>query len=159
MNPAAVSGGSGFGVTVDSSGKFAYEPDNIANFVSEFTMDGTTGVLTPTAQGAVATGMEPTTVAIGPSSKFAYVVNRQGNSISTYSIDQTSGDLSLVGTVATGAQPWRATVDPSGKFVYVGNENSGTVSIYSINGDGTLTAAGLTSTGGSAFDISVISPK
>jgi 6-phosphogluconolactonase (cycloisomerase 2 family) len=74
-------------------------------------------------------------------------------------IDQNSGNLSSIGNVAAGTQPWRAAVDPSGRFAYVGNENSGTVSIYSINRDGTLAAAGSISTLGSAFDLSVISPK
>ncbi len=155
--PAAVSA-NGFGVTVDPTGKFAYVPDD-NQAVSEFAINSTTGILTPTAQGVVLAGSAPTSVAIDPSSKFAYVVNRQGNSVSAYSIDPDTGALSLIGTFATGEQPWRSTVDPSGKFLYVGNEGSSTVSIYAINGGGSLTSAGSTATGGSAFDLSVISLK
>jgi 6-phosphogluconolactonase (cycloisomerase 2 family) len=49
-------------VVFDASGKFAYVGDDGGNTVSEFSFDGTTGVLT--LNGAVATGMGPDFIAI-----------------------------------------------------------------------------------------------
>jgi len=159
---AVRAGGSPFGVTIDPSSKFAYVPDNIFDLVWEYSIDSTTGVLTPTAEVQVKVGNamvnDATTVAIGTSGKYAYVVDRNGDTVFVYSIDPGSGALTQIGTATAGAQPWRATVEPSGKFLYVGNE-SGSISIFSIKDDGTLTAAGITTTQAGAFDISIIPQK
>jgi DNA-binding beta-propeller fold protein YncE len=78
---------------LDPAGKFAY----VANFtglgaggsVSMYTIDATTGVLTPT--GTIATELSPTSIAVHPSGKFAYVTNSGSNSVSMYSIDTATG--------------------------------------------------------------------
>jgi 6-phosphogluconolactonase len=152
MTPATVfTGGSPFGITLDPSGKFAYVPDAYSqpnNFVSEFTVDSLTGVLTPTAQIAVSAGNSPTSVAVDPTSKFAYVVNRQDNTVSMFTIDPSTGNLTpnTPATIATAEQPFRIVVDPSGNFAYVTNQDSASISIYTLNKDGTLTAAGTAAT-------------
>jgi 6-phosphogluconolactonase (cycloisomerase 2 family) len=160
--PASVSAGSSpFGVTLDPSSRFAYVPDAYSgpnNFVSEFTVDPTTGVLTPTAEMAVSAGESPTCVAVDPSGKFAYVVNRIGNSVSMFLIDSGTGDLQPNGTIATGTQPFQMVVDPLGKFAYVADE-SGAVSIYTLNSDGTLTSSGTATTGGIPVSLAVTGSK
>lgn len=167
-SPATVpTGGIPWQVVVTPSGKFAYVVNNwsgpdFALGVWEFTVNSTTGVLTPSPQVAVAAGNGPTEIAVDPTSKFAYVVNRQDDTISMYTIDPNSGNLTLnttrnsTGTVATGTQPFRITFDPSGKFVYVANE-TGPVSIYTVNGDGTLTSVGMTA--GSSLALAFTNPK
>ena len=161
-SPATVStGGAPFQVLVAPNGKFAYVVDNLSSSgetfgVWQYTVNSTTGVLTPNAPVAVAAGNEPTEIAVDPSSRFAYVVNRNDNTVSMYTIDPTSGNLTLnstatnpAGTIATGAAPFRIDFDPSGKFVYVTNEQAA-ASIYTVNSDGTLSSAGATgaTTGG-----------
>ncbi len=134
----------------------AYDPRNA---VTEFTIDSTTGVLTPTTQQIVMADNSPTFVAVDPAGKFAYVVNRGSNLVEIYSISPDTGNLNIVGSASTGAQPWRATVDPTGKFLYVGNENDDSVSIYAIKSDGTLTLTSRAGTEAAAYQISIIAPK
>jgi 6-phosphogluconolactonase (cycloisomerase 2 family) len=161
-SPATVStGGIPFQVVVAPSGKFAYVVNNFSDpgyglGVWQFTLNSTTGVLTPNTTAAVSAGNGPTAIAIDPTSKYAYVVNRSDNAVSMFTIDPNTGNLTLnastanpTGTIATGIEPFRIDFDPTGKFVYVTNEQSA-ASIYTINSDGTLTAAGTTgvATGG-----------
>jgi|ERR1022692_3828794 6-phosphogluconolactonase len=162
MTPAAVPpGGSPFDVTVDPSGKFAYVPDAYSqpnNFVSQYTVDSVTGVLTPNTPNAVSAGDSPTSVAVDPSSKFAYVVNRNAETVSMFTIDPSTGNLTPnnPATITAGSQPFRIVVDASGKFAYVGNQGGESVSIYSLNKDGTLTAAGLATTGSDPISLALI---
>ncbi len=97
-------GTSPFSVAVDPAGKFAYVAnwgtgDNTDGSVSMYTVDATTGGLTPS--GTIATGLSPTSIAIHPSGKFAYVTNSGSNSVSMYSIDSATGTLTLIGTTGT----------------------------------------------------------
>ena len=157
--PATVPAGpSPFGVTVDPSGKFAYVPDAYSqpnNFVSQYTVDSATGVLTP--NGAATAGNGSTSVAVDPSSKFAYVVNRIDNTVSMFTINPTTGSLTpnTPPTIATGQQPFGIVVDPSGKFAYVTNQDSGSLSIYTLNSDGTLNATGTAAAGNDPITLAV----
>jgi 6-phosphogluconolactonase (cycloisomerase 2 family) len=161
--PATVfTGPTPFSITVDPSGKFAYVPNNTtggANTygISQYTIDSATGVLTQNATPAVAAGNGPTSVAVDPSSKFAYVVNRNDNTVSMYTIDPSSGSLTpnTPATIATGTQPWRILIDPTGKFAYVTNQGNASLSIYTLNSDGTLTAAGMASTGNDPVSVAI----
>lgn len=151
--PATVfTAGSPFGITLTPSGKFAYVPDAYSqpdNFVSEYTVDSLTGVLTPTTQMVISAGNSPTSVAVDPTSNFVYVVNRQANTVSMFTIDQSTGNLTpnTPATITTGMQPFHIVIDPSGKFAYVTNQNSNSVSVYTLNADGTLTGEGTAATG------------
>lgn len=169
-SPATVyTGGSPFQVLVAPNGKFAYVVDNSSSSgetfgVWQYTINSTTGVLTPNTPAAVAAGNAPTEIAIDPSSRFAYVVNRLDNTVSMYTIDPTSGNLTLnataanpTGTIATGVEPFRIDFDPSGKFVYVTNEQSA-ASIYTVNNDGTLSSAGATGAGTGGLAIAFTAP-
>jgi len=107
-------------VTLDPTGKFAYAPDNNANFVSEFTVDATTGVLIPSAPGAVGTGMESTTgtattgtqpwrARVDPSGKFLYVGDESSNAVSIFSIN-SNGTLTGAGSTPTGGPAFDISV-------------------------------------------------
>lgn len=159
-SPATVpTGGSPFQIVVAPSGKFAYVVNNLASSggspgIWQFSVNSTTGVLTPNTPAAVATGNGPTAIAIDPTSKFAYVVNRQDDTVSMYTINPDTGNLTLnstatspTGTIGTGNMPFRIGFDPTGKFVYVTNENSAN-SVYTVNSDGTLTTVSTTGQGG-----------
>jgi 6-phosphogluconolactonase (cycloisomerase 2 family) len=153
-SPATISvGGWPWQVVVTPSDKFAYVVNNLTGSdgsigVFQFTVNSTTGVLTPNNPPFVASGNGPTEIAVDPTSKFAYVVNRQDDTVSMYTIDPGTGNLTLntskantAGTIATGPEPFRVLFDPSGKCLYVANEG-GPASIYTVNNDGTLTAVG-----------------
>ena len=157
-------------IVVTHNGKFAYVVNNLSggeytNGVSQYTVNSTTGVLTPNTPAYVAAGNQPTEIAVDPASRFAYVVNRNDNTVSMYTINQTTGNLTLnasatnpTGTIATGSEPFRIGFDPTGKFVYVTNEQSA-ASIYTVNTDGTLTSVGNTgvATGGLSTAITSVS--
>jgi YVTN family beta-propeller protein len=148
-----------FQVVVAPSGNFAYVVSNDSDSgyglgVWQYTINSTTGVLTPNTPVGVAAGSAPTAVAVDPSNKYAYVVNRLDNTVSMYTIDPSTGNLTLnstasnpTATIATGTMPFRIDFDPTGKFLYVTNEGSAD-SIYTVNSDGTLTNAGMTGVAG-----------
>ena len=98
--------------------------------VFQFTVNSTTGLLTPNNPAFVASGNGPTEIAVDPTSKFAYVVNRQDNNLSMYTIDPSTGNLTLntaranpMGTIAAGNEPFRALFDSSRTFLHVAPEN------------------------------------
>jgi 6-phosphogluconolactonase len=142
-------------VAVDPSGQFAYVSNQCASLVScssssvsAYTINGTTGALSPVPGSPFAAGTNPLSVAVDPSGQFAYVVNQCGDvlcsvgSVSAYTIDGTTGALSPApgSPFAAGMVPFSVAVDPSGKFAYVANEcgdvlcSVGNVSAYTING-------------------------
>lgn len=164
-SPASVLNfGTPFQVVVSPNGKFAYVVNNFSggaytNGVGQYTVNSTTGVLTPNTPAYVSAGNGPTEIAVDPTSHFAYVVNRSDSSVSMYTIDPSTGNLTLntgpthlTGVVGTGNEPFRITFDPSGAFVYVTNETAA-VSIYTVNTDGSLAPDSTTGVAGLATAI------
>ena len=86
-----------------------------------FTVDQTTGLLTPMNPPTVATGWSPLSVNIDPSGRFAYVANQDDGTISMYTVDSSTGVLtpSSAAAVRAGGSPFGVTIDPSSKFAYV----------------------------------------
>ena len=101
--------------------------------VSEYTIDATTGALTPITGSPVATGVGPESVTVDPTGKYAYVADRSGG-VSEYTIDATTGTLTPItgSPVAAGFDPHSVIVDPTGKYAYVANGGGG-VSEYTID--------------------------
>ncbi|MDH4286459.1 MAG: lactonase family protein, partial [Gallionella sp.] len=164
--PTTATGDAPFDVAVEPTGQFAYVANSKSDSISAYSINSASGALVVIdadgaaggVQASIATGDNPTSIAIHPSGKFAYAVNQgngstTGNTISAYSIDITSGALSAIdadgatagtqSSIATGAFPYAVTVDPFGKFVYVANYTGGTISGYTINPTtGALTSVG-----------------
>jgi YVTN family beta-propeller protein len=152
-------------VTVDPSGKFVYVTssgdvwDIDFGSIVTFSINPTTGALTPTTGGIFGTGVNGTpeyfnSMAFDPSGKFAYAADGGAcpqcggsfggsSSVSMYTVDGTTGALTSVGTIAAGAGPDSVAVDPAGKFAYVTNFGSNDVSMYTID----ATTGALASTG------------
>jgi len=142
--PATVStGGNEFGaeeMAVDPAGRFAYVANLVSNAqdlatIAMYTIDPSTGILTPTTPPTVPTGYFPQGIAIDPSGKFVYTANSDDNTVSMFTINQTTGVLTptMPPTVATGWSPLSITVDPSSRFAYAANQDDDTVSMYTIN--------------------------
>ena len=164
-------GGSANSVAVDPSGRFAYVAgaDNdfgFSSFVSMFTINATTGVLT--SIGAIDAGITPASVAVDPSGRFAYAasnafsVGETGN-VFMYTINATTGALTSMGTIAAGIDPASVAVDPSGRFAYVANAElsggiggTGNVSMYTIDvTTGALTSIGTIAAGSNPASVAV----
>jgi 6-phosphogluconolactonase len=117
--------------------------------VSVYTINATTGVLTPVAGSPFAADRCPDDIAIDPRGKFVYATNAVSNNISAYTIDdrqrraQPHSGIALWHGIGSGG----AAVDATGNFAYVANGEDDTVSAYSIN----ATTGALLPVGGSPF--------
>ena len=137
-------------VAVDASERFVYVVNHSEDTVSGYTIDASSGALTPMAGSPFSTGTStgPQSIALDPKGRFAYVTNEASGSLTVFTVNATTGALSTAGTVAAGSNPYGIGVHPSGKYVYVTNRSSDTVSAFRINDStGLLTAIGNYSTG------------
>jgi len=129
-------------LTVDPQGKFLYVTVSLSVNAAVFmySIDQTTGLLTPTSPATVYTGGWPWQVVVTPNGKFAYVVNNLSGGEMTdgvwqYTRNSATGVLTQnsLEYVAAGNQPTEIAVDPTGSFAYVVNRNDNTVSMFTIN--------------------------
>jgi 6-phosphogluconolactonase (cycloisomerase 2 family) len=106
--------GSPNGLAIEPSGRFLYVTNDNSQAISAFSIDNSTGVLTPLSGTPVATGLYPGGPYLHPTGKFLYVTNGGDGTISGYTINSTSGALTLIS-----GSPFAAT-------------NSGMIGIYNI---------------------------
>lgn len=133
---------------VSPNGKYLF----VANFstnntgsISVFTINTTTGALTPIT-GSPFTGSGPANgITINPAGTVLFVA---ANGVDAYSINSSTGALTAVSgsPFATPAAPYGVAVDPTGKFLYAsifGNltstQTAPDVITYSISSSGALT--------------------
>jgi DNA-binding beta-propeller fold protein YncE len=102
-----------------------------SNNISAYSIEGTTGALTPVVGSPYSAGATPLSVAVTPAGQYVYVANYASNNVSAFSIDATGG-LSPAGIFPAGLGPSGVTVDPTAQFVYVANRGSNNVSAYRI---------------------------
>jgi 6-phosphogluconolactonase len=150
-------GSSPVSVAVDRSGKFAYVANNDSHDISMYTINATTGILTPI--GKIPVEGRATSVTVHPSGKFAYVgegytlPDRTPDRVAMYTINASTGALTLVGRIATGSHATslavKIVIDPSENFAYAAGDGCaldtfpGYVSVYTINSTtGALTPIG-----------------
>ncbi len=151
-------------MALDPLGRFIYVANLVSNAsdvatISMYTIDPSSGVLTPTNPPTVHTGYFPQGITTDPSGKFVYTANSDDNSVSMFTINQTTGVLTptVPPSVPSGSSPDAVAVDPSGRFAYAANQDDGSISMYSINATtGVLTPLSPASvlTGDSPFQIS-----
>jgi 6-phosphogluconolactonase len=157
----------------DPLGRFAYVANLVSNAagpssISMFTINSTTGALTPTTPAAVSTGWFPQDIAIDPLGRFVYTANTDDSSVSMFTINQTTGVLTpttpaSLSTLIPGqllSMPSFLTVDPTGKFLYLtaSLSDGAAVFMYTINqtsGLLTPTSPATVSTGGIPFQVRV----
>jgi 6-phosphogluconolactonase len=163
-------------MVVDPLGRFAYVANLVSNAsdlstISMYTINSTTGVLTPTTPATVPTGWFPQGIAIDPLGRFVYTANSDDSSVSMFTINQTTGVLTpttpaSVSTMIPGellSQPGFLTVDPTGRFLYVSalDSDGATVSMFTINqttGSLTPTSPATVFTDGIPFQV-VVTPS
>ena len=154
MTPPTVAAGAyPDAIAIDPLGKWAYVVNGDANTVSQYTINQTTGALTPMSTPTVATGHNAFEIKIVSISSgvYAYVTNYVDGTVSQYSINSTSGMLSPLtpATVSTGASyALSIAVDPKGRFAYVPTfTSSGVIAQFQINQTtGALVSNGTVST-------------
>jgi 6-phosphogluconolactonase (cycloisomerase 2 family) len=109
-------------------------PPPTSHLLYLYSIEATTGQLTPLNPSSVAVGYLPESVAVDPTGRFVYVANRGSSDVSMFSMDATSGTLRPLqpGRVDTRGDPQSVTVDPSGRFAYAANSFSNSVLMYRI---------------------------
>jgi 6-phosphogluconolactonase (cycloisomerase 2 family) len=90
------------GVTIDPTGSFLYVANSGDGTVSGFTINATTGELTPIAGSpffstGVASPATPTAVQVDPSGQFAYVANGDSGNLTPFKINPATGALTPIG--------------------------------------------------------------
>ncbi len=154
---------------------FLYVANSISNTVSGFTVNHTSGDLTPVGTAILPTpvcpvpatcNFNPMGVAVDSGGQFVFVLN-QGSaspvvapSISVFSIDPNRGLLTQVGgsPFAAPANPEFMAASPSSEFLYV-SSSSGTISVFSIGSNGTPSPVGSPLTAGADIRGMVIDPQ
>jgi 6-phosphogluconolactonase (cycloisomerase 2 family) len=122
-----LSGAGAASATIEPTGKFLYATLSGYSFgaVTGFSIDPTSGALTPVPGSPFAVGREMGPLVLGPNGKFAYtqqlVTNSNNGNLLGFAIDSTSGALSSVpASPFLGAGSlWATAIDPSGRFVDV----------------------------------------
>src|ERR1700733_5747533 len=141
------------GAAIDPIGKYLY----VAVFSSDFStasalgfsIDSTTGALTPIPGTPFPLSNVTGTFSFHPSGNFLYMANSNGSSIDTYSVDRSSGKLTAASTIATCINPSTIRFSPDGGFAYTTctmdaahDSNSPSVESFAIGSDGSLTHIG-----------------
>ena len=128
-------------------------PSPPAPSIAAFSLNSTTGALTPLAGSPYNSNGATLFPWLHPSGKFLYQVNGSNGTLQRYSINQTSGVPTLAGDVTTPADvPFILLPDPSGRYAYVTSTAGANVSSYSVDQTtGALTLVNTLPAGAGAF--------
>ncbi len=97
-------------LVVDPYGNNVYVVDTLSNTVSGFKISSVTGSLTALSPATVATGTQPTSIAIRGDDNWLFVTNYGSATVSQYSITPATGVLSVLPTIPTDNLPWGVAV-------------------------------------------------
>ncbi len=105
-----------------------------------YSVDATTGVLTPLAGDPAATGLScPEFLTTDPAQKFLFVPDEGDDLLHVYTI-ASAGTLTEVAGSPYSQCVFQLAVDPSGKFLIAPDFCNNNIDVYSIGSDGSLTA-------------------
>ncbi|MFC1436172.1 lactonase family protein [Streptacidiphilus sp. N1-3] len=145
-------------VISDPQGAYVLAVDLGTDSVYSYTLNTTTGKLTPVSQAKVAPGTGPRHLAFHPSGQYAYLANELGNSVIVCRYNPSTGALTPgrpQPTVPSGAPttprnyPAEVVVSPDGAFVYVSNRGHDSVARFAVGSAGaTLTLLDAVPAGG-----------
>jgi 6-phosphogluconolactonase (cycloisomerase 2 family) len=138
-SPPATLGGftSPSGIATDATGKYLYVAEY--GFVVGYTIDQTTGALTPLASPTVG-GTDFYNLRLDPTGRYIYGTSGVSNYISIYSIDESTGALAALGNVTTGNGATDIGITGDDGHAYVIDRDDQTISLFSASG----TTGGLT---------------
>jgi 6-phosphogluconolactonase len=168
------------GVATDALGKFLYVTNTDlntltnTNAISAFSIDTSTGALTPVAGSPFASGTTPIGLAADPNGLFVYVgdhmanVTSAANAISAFNVDASNGSLTRVGGPPSQQSscaischnnplhPLRVAIHPAARFAYVTGVGENSVFPFSLHNGSLSPISNPAATGqhpfGMAFD-------
>ena len=148
-------------IAIDPGERFLYVANLLANAIGAYTINSSTGALTPIAGQPFASGTGPSSVTVDKTGTYLYTTNITSNNVSAYFIGNTGVLTQLSGSpYSAGTNPAIAQLDPSGQFLYVGTQaataggNKQILSFYVNQQSGQLTpieGSNLASTATSLF--------
>jgi len=97
-------------IVVDPYGNNVYVVGTASNTVSGFKISPVSGSLVALSPATVATGAQPTSIAIRGDDNWMFVTNFGAASVSQYSITPATGVLSVLPTIQTDNYPWGVAV-------------------------------------------------
>jgi 6-phosphogluconolactonase len=106
--------------------------------IGTYTMEASTGQLTPTAAVPVAGG--PSVLALSPDRQMLYVGHRGQPAISSFRIDHSTGGLTLQGTVALTDAATFLAPDRTGRYLLSAYYQGGYAAVHPLNADGAVGA-------------------
>lgn len=140
-------------VQAGTTGKFAYTADNAGGKIYAYTIDQTSGALTPVSGSPYADGTAPAAVSLAPNGKFAFSASDNGTKINAFTIDQTTGALTAVAgsPFSTGFTIGSAfpdiAVDSQSAHLYLASAGDAQVAGFAID----ATTGALTALAGSPY--------
>jgi 6-phosphogluconolactonase len=152
-------------IITDPSNRFAFVPCKGSDYVAQYTFDQ--GVLAPNGVPHIATaaGAGPRHLAFAPDGAHAYLVDENASTLMVLGYDMATGRLTAQQTISTRAQGatgantgGEVAVDPSGRFVYASNRGDDNLGVFTIAGDGSVTLASHTPSGGATPRMFAIDP-
>ena len=149
--PEAPAGQSPISIAVDPMGRFVYAGNYgygaaiVGNAglgsVSAYTVNSTTGVLTPVSGSPFTAGYGLSWLVIHPSGKYLYAVNTGSDNVSGFAIDPAAGGLTpVVGSpfatppsLFSTENPTGIAIDPAGRFLFVSSSNTPDLFAFAID--------------------------
>jgi 6-phosphogluconolactonase (cycloisomerase 2 family) len=135
-------------ITLHPSKNFIYVANSTSNVVSGFSLNHTSGALTPvgTAIAPSPVGTNPVALGANASGQFLFVLNQGSTNISAFSIDANRGLLAEISgsPFSLPSTPQTMVISPTAGFLYVASSTASTASIFTfaIGSDGKLTSSG-----------------
>lgn len=112
-----IAGPGGLGtVAFNPDGKYLYAVGSSNNSILVYSVNASTGLLTPAASSPMLEKDGAYTISIAPSGKFAYTIENN-NDLVSYAL--IKGVLTPIGSVYSRIYGQRIGIDPKGKFLYV----------------------------------------
>jgi 6-phosphogluconolactonase (cycloisomerase 2 family) len=104
------------GIALDPHGTFLYAVGAGTNSILTYSMNASTGRLTPAGSSPMLERNGAYTISISPTGRFAYTIENN-NDLVSYALK--NGEFTPVGTAYKQVYGQRIGVDPSGRFLYV----------------------------------------
>jgi 6-phosphogluconolactonase len=148
------------GVMVDPSGQYLLVTNSFSNNISVFSIDSSSGALTPVDGSPFYANQDPGEILMPPSGDLVYVTNSGIGTVTGFTFSTSTGQLTSVGApYYSGAGAAGMAVDSTGNYLYVANTSAvnnpatsvGNISGFNINQTQGASYGTLTAISGSPF--------
>lgn len=159
IGSASTGGSQPNGLTLTGDLQYLYVTSQSSNLVRMFSVNSSSGALTPLSPATVGTDTWPAEVVVDAQSRFLFVNCWQSGALTVrmYNIaaDGQLSDNSPNSVPTGGSGSIHMDIDPTGRYVYVSNSTPDNINMFSIGSTGILTSNGLVSTGNGPRGIAI----